>query len=430
MKRVAILLSLLILLPVLSAVEFDMKSEFDQGETLTARVSGNFVDAVLKENVVFYRGHVKIPIISEVAKIDDEFYIYAQLIDKTPENYSVSIEDVNYMQGSGVTDENIVKEFIITNKTADFSVNPGFVISNTNFFIEVQNLQDFKQDIKVKTTTSYGNSGGFFASLFGDVTDSNDISVSVKSGEIKKIDFSIENVNKSSLKTIEVSSDNLVYEVPVYIFVNDTTKTKEKEMDFEPSESNISLSTNSNTTRIFYLKNIGETDLENITLEVSGPLKQYITISEEIIDDLEKDSSVKIEMTISSDSDEKTIEGQLKARATNEPADIYAYSALSLNFIKGYIPKDNETNIVVSSKTCEELNGIICNDNEECDGKTEPAKYSLCCLDNCKKIEKSSTGKIIGWIIIIVIVGFLVWFFKSKYKGARNTVDLFKRLKN
>lgn len=80
MKRTILLfIFLLLILPIISAVEFDMKTELSRGETLMAKVSGNFVEPVLKENIFFYRGHVRIPMEYGIAKIDEEYYIYALL---------------------------------------------------------------------------------------------------------------------------------------------------------------------------------------------------------------------------------------------------------------------------------------------------------------------------------------------------------------
>jgi len=97
------MLFILLILPVISGVEFDMKSEFNQGETLMAKISGNFVEPILKENIFFYRGHVRISIEPYIAKINDEFYIYASLLGKEANNYSISIQDVKYMVGNKVS---------------------------------------------------------------------------------------------------------------------------------------------------------------------------------------------------------------------------------------------------------------------------------------------------------------------------------------
>lgn len=215
MKKV-LLVILLLTLPLFSAVEFDMKTNFSQGETLMARVSGNFLESVFKENIFFYRGHVKIPVEYDIAKIDEEYYIYALLEGKSPDNYSVALEDVKYTKGTEVVEEDIIKNFTITNETADFSINPGFIITSENFSIEVQNLKDYQITIKIDENRTE-TEGGFFSFFFSD-SDSGDNSVIVKSGEIKDIEFGLG--NETSFRKILLSTESLEYEIPVYAFVS------------------------------------------------------------------------------------------------------------------------------------------------------------------------------------------------------------------
>ena len=61
MKK-TILILLLLILPLMTAVEVNMNTEFAQGETLMAKISGNFLEQVEKENILFYRDHVRIPL--------------------------------------------------------------------------------------------------------------------------------------------------------------------------------------------------------------------------------------------------------------------------------------------------------------------------------------------------------------------------------
>lgn len=432
MKKSVIFFLILAMIPMLSAVEVNMKTNFSTGETLMAKVSGNFINPILKENVAFYRGHVKIPINFDVTEIEDEFYIYAQLIDKTPGNYSLSVENVKHMKGTQVSEEDIVAEFAINNNQADFTVNPGFVVTDDDFIIDVQNLQDYKIDISINAgeITTPVNTGeqGFFASLFGDpVVEENTpvTSVSVKSGEIKKIKFHVENFQKSTFKNIEIKSNNLNYQIPIYIIVNKTIEEKkEREIKFDIEGLNISLPTNSNSTRAIYVKNTGKTTLYNITLFVSDSLKNYVFLSTEKIDELKEGSNAKIEITFYSESDEDIISGSIKA---NESELVYSYFYLVLNFIEDYIPLNNsgdEVIILDVSKSCSEMGGNVCTDTQKCEGVEKNAKDELCCVGTCKKIETSSTGKIIGWVIVIIIFLFLGWMIKKNYKKKSKEVNL------
>ena len=325
---------LLLLLPIMSAVGFDMKEEFKQGETLMAKVSGNFLDPILKQNIFFYRDHVPTSIGSyNVVKIDDEFYIYAQLLGKNPNNYSIVIKDVRYMDMGKIIEEEIVRSFIITNITADFSINPGFIITNENFYIEAQNFQDFEITINIdanKTETL----GGFFSSLANNVNGKS--SVTLNPGETKKINFELGDT--TTFRLVGLSTENLEYEIPVYAFVS--------EIDI-PED--------------------GET--ENRTEETENRTEE---------------------------TEETTPE------------------------------EEEEVIISATTKTCEELEGKVCDYNkEECEGELQYAKDSKCCLGTCKEIEENVVRKIIGWVILIVVLAFLIWFFKKKRK-TKKKIDLFK----
>ncbi|MFH1152030.1 MAG: hypothetical protein V1788_02815 [Nanoarchaeota archaeon] len=439
MKLKIAIIFILLLLPLASAVEFSMKSNFSQGETMIAKVSGNFQKPPFKGTTKFYRGHVRVPIDPYIAKINDEFYIYAQL-PENQDNYSLVLEDVKYYVGSLISDDDLVQNFSITSDLADFSVTPGVVVTDKDFSLEVQNLQDSKLTIQVATEPlleSEGNSDkGFFASLLGDdgLTEvpEADYSVTLKSGEIEKIKFKLEDIENPVLKTITLSSENTEYEIPVYVFLNESsTKEKDRDFGFDQSELNFTMSTNSNLTKIVYLINEGEDDLKNITISISDSLKPYVTLSKTEIEDLKEDKQKKVELYFQSGDEEEVIEGQIKAKESSGSQDIYAYVGISFNVLEGYIEvlESNTGELLIWAKTCSELIGTICNASQKCDSDEVNAKDDKCCLTECQEVGSSSTGKIIGWIIIIGIICFLIWFFKFKYRGAKSDIRLFGRKK-
>ncbi|MFC1682096.1 hypothetical protein ACFL0X_00595 [Nanoarchaeota archaeon] len=420
MKKEIIIFSLLILLPLTTAVQVEMNSEFSQGETLIAKVSGNFLEPLSNQNILFYKGHVRIPVEFDIAKIDQDYYIYAQLQGKAPNNYSISIEDTRYTKElNEETDDKIVENFSIKNQIADFSIEPGFVITKDDFSIILQNLQDNEIIVATKIKTDSGGEG-FFDSLFGIKEIETKDSATLKPGESKKINFEIKNITEKELRTIELSTENTEYEVPLYIYEKPQEPSKERILTFEQTELNVTLSTNSTTTRIIYLENQGDFDLENITLTISDRLTKYMTLSEDKIEYFRKDTIKKIEINIASDEFEQQIEGQIKAKTSDN---LYAYLAVYLNFVEDYKPSEEE--IQTTSKTCKELGGKICNKTQECEGETEYTE-GVCCLGNCKEVTESSTLKIVGWSIVIIVILFLVWFFKTKYKGAQRVVDFSK----
>src|SRR3989344_5532898 len=172
-KLLIFALILILIFPAILAVEIDMKTNFSQGETFIAKFSGNFFKPINPDNIFFYKGHVRIPINYYVIRIEDDFYVYGQLLGKSPySNYSISIENTKYVKLFGeISEENIAKTFSINENVVDFSIDPGAIVTNGDFFIESRNLQDFEILIQVKTKTFSGKSSeesesGFFASLF------------------------------------------------------------------------------------------------------------------------------------------------------------------------------------------------------------------------------------------------------------------------
>jgi len=415
----------LLFIPLITSIEIDMKTSFDQGETLIAKISGDFYEAISKEDIVFNRGHVRTSIIPFVVKINNDFYIYAQLFGKSPNDYSIILENVKYIQGNRIIEEDISKNFSITENFADFSINPGFIITDKDFFIEVKNLQDYEIVVSSRISDkSYESNEGFFASLFGD-TKTED-SIILNFNETRKINFEVEGFEKFSL--IELSNENLRYEIPVYISSKEVIEEKEVIEDkeevnfrFEPSEIDVSIATNSETFRIIYLRNLGVEEIEDISLTVSDSLIPYVAFSIDEIRRIEGNSVKKIDVYFYSYDDEEVIEGQIIAISGEDSS----YASVFMNYLKDYIPvngEEIEEKFVLEK--CSELNGRFCNPNQQCEGEIEYATDGVCCIGSCTEIKASSTGVVIGWVIIILIVISLIWFYFKRYKGVRGVSDL------
>ncbi len=410
MKKIIITLIILLLFPLISSVEFETNEEFDQGETLLAVISGNFLDQITRDNIFFYKEHVRIPMIYEVGKINNDFYIYAMLTGKEQGNYSVVIKEVRYNRGVEIVDEDIVKNFTITENTADFSLNPGFIIASEDFFLEVQNLQEERITIQIDTPEEF-------------ISES---SLELRSGETKRINFELNEQawNLSSVfEEIELSSENTSYSVPVSVMSNASITEEEQELNFkfEPHIVEVSLATDSDSKRIVYILNTGDT-AEDIFISVSPLLEPFVIVSPQEINTLEKNSTERVEIFITSGTEELIVEGQIVASTENFTSSLI----LVLDFIKDFIPEEPEDEEVIIT-TCAQIDGIICEDGERCTGKTNPTKDGICCFAPavCEEIPKSQTGKIIGWAVVIVVILFLFWFFK-KYKKVKPKVDLIK----
>ena len=430
MKKSVVFLSFAILFfsSFVSAVEFDMKSSYDKDETFLAKISGNFLEQPSQSNIIFLKEHTRISIIPIVQNIDGDFYIYAQLLGKTPGNYSIVIEDAKYYQGAELKESDLSENFTISETQADFTISPGFFLTKNNFLIQVQNLADSQIKVSYAFLNDSDNSeeenGGFFSSFFGSTENKKENEILVKSGEIKKIDFNKNYFSPFKIQKIEMRTNTTLYNVPVFINVNKTEINSENKtrIDFEVSELNVTLPLNSKTTRTLYLFNLGSADLENLEIIFSDSLKPYLFLSEKNIPGIAKNESKKIEIFLNSNNTEGIISGQIKVKTQD---DFYAYVDITLNFVKNYQPL-NESDL--SIPLCSEKSGEICGEGQICSGDSEVSRDGNCCLDSCIAESEGSglTWKIIGWTIIFMIIIFVMWFYFRRYKMARNVVDLLK----
>jgi len=196
MKKNFIIFLLILFLPTILAANITIKENYNSQETLIAKISGEFLQPILDENIFFYRAHVKVPMDYDVTKIQDDYYVYT-ILPQTNEqkNYSIRIKNIRYIQDGSSTDEEIKKDFTISNQTADFNVNPGFVVADDDFSIEIKNLKNSEIEIK----SNYGEK-----------------SLKLESQKTKKINFELNDFD-GEFQLLELVSDNTTYEIPFYL---------------------------------------------------------------------------------------------------------------------------------------------------------------------------------------------------------------------
>ncbi len=386
-------------MPSILALQIDMSKTFDKGEILSAKISGNFVKPILQKNIFLYKGHVRTPFEPYITKINENYYIYAIVPEKTPGNYSLVIKNSEYYSGMQTFDKDIEIDFFLTNKTADFSIDKGFILANQTFYIKVQNLKALPINININTESD-------FSGELKPILENSNSSIYLKSGEIEKIYF--KPVNFRDLENAEItlySSNNTKYNIPVQIINSFASSKIEKALKFDSPDLNLSISTNSaNRSKIIYLRNIGEQPINNISLEISNSLKNYITLGINYLDKLNEKSTLKTKIYVTPGNKTKKIEGYI--RASNSKIEDHLF--INLNIIKDYLPE----------------NKSIWDDNKTIEENIEPSENLQ---DNNSNL---SFGKIIGWSILIIVGIFIAWFFMKKYKGAKKNTNLIKKGKS
>lgn len=421
----------LLFIPLIFSIQIETDSELNQGETLIAKLSGNFYNPILENNVYFYRNvYTQVPFEFELLKIEGDYYISASTLGKIPGNYSLVIKNSEYSVAGGQRSaEDIIINFTILENFADFSANPGIQIlenSRNPFYLEIQNLKNNQITIDVDTNPSKEQEeGGFFESLFGVNKDKGptENQFVFKTNEKKQIELEFKNLTETGLRTIKLSSGNFTQNVFVYV-LSAEEKLEIGKIYFEQKFFNISMATNSETERILYLKNAGAKDFENVTFIIDDSLKKYLSVSPDFFEFFEANETQKIILNISSRENSEAISGAIKAQTSDNN---FAYVDIYLEIIEGFVPQNNVTEELPKiTKTCEELNGSFCSKSQKCSGEQVTAQNGICCLAKCEEKKKSSAGKIIGWGIIIILVALYIWFYLNKYKKTKSKVNLLK----
>lgn len=297
---------LLFVFPFCSSAQIIMKENYDLGETLIAKISGNFVQPPSEQSIYFYRRHMSTTMDFSLIKVENDYYVYSKIpFEKIPDNYSIVIGDVRYFQGSTIKTDNLFYNFSISNETADFSIEPAALNAYSDFSVSVQNNLDSELSLKVSFLNETENSGGFFSFFAGDSESASSFSLSP--GEEKSIFFDIDNFNEG-LNIIKITSNNLKYSISASI----VKEEENSEFSFEYSQINFSFKTYSLKSKKVKIFNDGENAIENISLSLSSSLKPYLNLSKELIEKIEPNSSTEIAITFFSKK-KISLEGSLKA---------------------------------------------------------------------------------------------------------------------
>lgn len=399
MKReVFILVFLMFLIPQALAVKVDTKPNLQPGETFLAEIEGNFLSPVTPDNIYFYSDRVQIPLTSDIARINDKYYIYA-LLPVIERNYTLLLKDLHYFENSQEKTESIETNFTVSGNITDFSVFPGFIITKGNFSVILEsknNARDITAQILDKSNQ-----------------------VHVPAGESRKVSFSFQLVN-FTFTSMSISSPDTTYSIPVAILAtisnttvstNTSNVSQSEQFDFTYSLYNFSVYENKETKTEVYIKNVGDTDITNITLDLTSNLGSIISFTPKKLD-IEAGESKKIELTILTDSI-GTLLGKIRASTDNLSitSDLIVNSYSEDTLIP--IPIDDDI------KPCLYYGGSFCNTDQNCNGEVKDSSDGdgkLCCLGSCEK-KTSYTGPVVGVVLLIALfVGLFFLYKKSKTK--------------
>jgi hypothetical protein len=330
--------------------------------------------------------------IYDISKVRDTFYIYALLPNKE-RNYTLIIKDAHYYELGEEKKQDLSFDFEVKGNITEFSVNPGFIVTNNDFNIKVESKY---KDLTLETE-------------FLNSTEQ----VSVPAYKTKTLSFSVEDVNVFTTTTLKIASQETQYEIPISIikFGEEENITEEdietsEELKFAKSHYNLTAFKDSEIVYVIRLSNTGQEDIEDITLTLED--LESVSFVPENIDIIEAGEQAKINLTI--------LSPELGIKEGTFRAEIEDLTVDTLISIETLERDEKFTGEIYKEQTCADMGGVFCESDEKCVGKPKlSSDYTdtLCCIGTCEKKETGfGASKIIALIVIIVLlagIGFYVF---------------------
>lgn len=407
-----IILLILISFNLISSASLELtKSDYYQGETLQAELSGYFLEPINLNNFGIYEaeGVHKTPAESGLIKEGTKYFYYAVLPESIEGDYSIKVEDIRYYQNNKETTEPIIENFTISKTDKSyFSFNPGYISASNDFTIKIKSYNKDQEisvslegtDQKQTFTLGEGMEKIVYFSI-EEITGFLKTNVKINSNQILTL---IYGKNKTSNLTIIEDIHDIVKVYPKEI---NATLLKDRAYDFE-----------------ILINNEVNYTIEDIVIFVDH---EEIGINPERIEEIKEDEKAILNITIKAQSSFKSY---IALRYEGSELEIPINIKITENSTNvDYIP------IIESSKTCAEAGGVKCTASEEeiCTGQTYfPTDYNsgeTCCIGKCEK-PTSSNGWLWGVLILVLLgVGGFFLYKKAKKNPDKeiNIKGLFKR---
>lgn len=415
-----LILSLILLLSfsgLSTAISDNLKTNYDQGETMITPILGNILEPITSQQVLLYRGHVQVPMDLGVKKIGETYYLWA-LAPLSENNYTLKINNVLTTVKGIRARVNYEKNFTVSSNLTDYSIKPGFI--------------DSKEDFEIESTLYLDNQ------LSIELDFPSNSSFTLKPGK-NIISFSISNITSDAIFSIDIGK----YSVPVHITPRLTNQSVDTEQDIGPKivinprriERTIFVSDRVSFPII--LVNVGGSEASEIELNynrtifsldkgpdsyigVNGSSTFNLTLNQAFLDKV-NNTSIRESFTI---------------LYNNYSSSLPIVVTLTRNYSE--IPPQNASlNIYNTSDLllCIEMRGKLCTQNEQCNGvNVSSAERGNCCKGECiaksSGIKKSWLGFSILVVLVVIVIAVLL-----KYKNAGKTKnpiqkEIFKMEKN
>lgn len=373
-------------------------NETQPGETIIATITtpGEFTKQIEPSDITFLEGRKEVSFESDITFYNGTHYLY--IYTTRQGDFSIQIENILYKEADELKASTIKRNFTIkentlineeTNETSTeiLSIKPGFVFTTQTPTIKLINKGTATLNITYGTT-----------------------SLSIKSLATKEI-ITVPTQIFSRL-TISSYKD---FSIPIiYPPADPTFVLPQEQLDLkqDPELLLTNLFTNTETKETIQLFNLGDENITNI--QITSELT-FIEIKQ--LEDMPPRGIQNLTLTFNP-KNPGHFQSRLNVVYTQSGEQNILLIPLSLFVLpEGSDPGD----FAVSDKTCTEISGTVCTENQNCEGSASFTKNGeYCCVGTCQAIAKEESGGGYSWIwaiiIFIVLGGGAYYFYKRQKK--------------
>ncbi len=357
-----------------------MLPTYQPGETMIAEIQGNILKPISTSDIIFKRAHVAIAVNYDVKRIGDKYYIYAQM-PTNPNNYTLFINNLATTVNGQNREINYNQTFTVSGNLSDYSISPGFIVSDKNFILTINSNLDIPTTINMN---------------FPD-----ERAVTLQPG-VNNIQMQISSISQGVyLATIGK------YTVPIQIIKTIMNQSKEYMINLSVQSIRQTILENQQKTYNFSITNIGQETADNLYFSFN---QEVFEISPSQIEPIQPNNSQEFNLSLKRTTGDPILENILISRSGS----ILTNMEIDISFTT------NETQITNSSKDqyyCSELNGKFCSATETCSTQTiQSLDGPSCCTGTCQVEEKSSNSWI-AYVSIILVLIILVFVYLSYRKN-------------
>lgn len=389
-KRALLLLTSILLLHSVYALDTTINPSYAQGETMLVEITGSIRSSLQPSQVEFLRGHVQVGSFEyDLKRLGNRYFLYA-IAPFASNNYTLVIHNVETFVNGQATTLDIVENFTITNETAPYTIRPGFMISAEDSSIIVTSHEDVPQEI-----------------VF--MSEENN-SVTLQPGQ-NTLRFDIEPFGYG-LHFINVGG----YEFPLYsLHQSSPSDPPMQPRIIELSPLRIEerfVRTNQPRVLTFIITNTADRELEDFTFEYDD---ERYELKPARLRSLEANQSVTFNLTLLKEED---VSDSFIITVDDESIEL----PLEVRFVEESFNETTPLNITPGSENryhCEELNGRICLAAQQCSGESVSSLEGSCCRGTCVQVEQTQSLAWLGYLIGVVVV-FIILIVLGRYLKARS----------